>query len=159
MNRKRLPSAGHPWHNELCRGGSSGQHPAMLHDWLSEPTTLIYPHLGPGGWNPEAGCDYLSRPRTLRALLHSRLSSTHPLEENSTPHWPFPAPIRAQMACKMFLALPWHCLMTLALVPFVTAVLSDHIFTEGFVGTSSAKQFIPQGQGLCIALWPWETSF
>lgn len=57
----------------------------------------------------------------------------------------FPAPLKEQMVCKMFLALnPGRpCLRTLAVVPFTTTVLFDHLFVEGFVGTSLAKQCSP----------------
>lgn len=48
--------------------------------------------------------------------------------------------------------LPRHYLVTLPVFPFMTPVLLDHLFVGGFVGTSSTKQCIPQGQGLSISL-------
>lgn len=56
------------------------------------------------------------------------------------------------MVCKVFSALTWG-LTVVAVVPFMTTVLFGHFFMEEFLGTSSAKQFIPQGQRHCISLW------
>lgn len=100
----------------------------------------------------EAGCEYLSGPRTLcpNMLLHPHLKSSTPFRKipdhtdlfllHSENTWP--------ARCSGH--LPGHRLKALPVVPFTTTVLFDHFFVEGFVGTSSTRQSIPQGQRLYL---------